>query len=164
MSKVITSTFKTREAAEVALRRLESMGVNDSQVSVIVSENTHETAFNLKRDNKSDEGIAYGGVTGGLVGAVLGALLTAGAVAIPAAGIVISGWLVAGAAGAGAGALTGGFLGGLIGTAIPEYEAKLYEGAIKDGAILLAVRAENAEQAKMIKSMLEDVDAHNIAA
>lgn len=164
MSKVITSTFKTREAAEVALRRLESMGVNDSQVSVIVSENTRDTAFDLKRDNKSDEGIAYGGVTGGLVGAVLGALLTAGAVAIPAAGIVISGWLVAGAAGAGAGALTGGFVGGLIGTAIPEYEAKLYEGAVKDGAILLAVRAENADQAKMIKSMLEDVDAHNIAA
>lgn len=164
MSKVITSTFKTREAAEVALRRLENMGINDSQVSVIVSENTRETAFNFKRDNKSDEGIAYGGVTGGLVGAVLGALLTAGAVAIPAAGIVISGWLVAGAAGAGAGALTGGFLGGLIGTAIPEYEAKLYEGAIKDGGILLAVRAENAEQAKMVKTMLEDIDAHNIAA
>ncbi len=164
MSKVITATFKTRDAAEVALRQLENLGVKDSQVSVVVSENTRDTAFDFKRDNKSDEGIAYGGVAGGLVGAVLGALLTAGAVAIPAAGIVVSGWLVAGAAGAGAGALTGGFLGGLIGTAIPEYEAKLHEGAVQDGAILLAVRAEDAEQAKMVKSMLEDIDAHNIAA
>jgi len=164
MSKVITSTFKTREAAEVALRRLESMGIKDSEVSVIVSENTRNTAFDLKRDNKSDEGIAFGGVTGGLVGAVLGALLTAGAVAIPAAGIVVSGWLVAGAAGAGAGALTGGVLGGLIGTAIPEYEAKMYEGEVRDGAILLAVRAENSEQATQIKDMLKQTDAHDIAA
>lgn len=164
MSSVITSTFKTREAAEVALRRLETLGINDSQISVIVSENTRETAFDFKRDNKSDEGIAYGGVAGGLVGAVLGALLTAGAIAVPAAGIVISGWLVAGAAGAGAGALTGGFVGGLIGTAIPEYEAKLYEGAIKDGAILLAVRSKDHEQTKLVRTVLEETDAHNIAA
>lgn len=164
MSKVVTSTFKTREAAEVALRRLETLGIKDSQVSVIVSENTRDTAFNLKRDNKSDEGIAFGGVAGGLVGAVLGALLTAGAVAIPAAGIVVSGWLISGAAGAGAGALTGGMLGGLIGTAIPEYEAKLYEGEIKDGAILLAVRCESADQEKAVKTMLKDTDAHDIAA
>lgn len=164
MSKVITSTFKTRQAAETALQRLENLGIKDSQVSVIVSENTRDTAFDFKRDNKSDEGIAYGGVTGGLIGAVLGALLTAGAVAIPAAGIVVSGWLISGAAGAGAGALTGGFLGGLIGTAIPEYEAKMHEGAVKEGAILLAVRAEDSDQAKAIKTMLEDTDAHNIAA
>jgi hypothetical protein len=164
MSKVITSTFKTRQAAEVALQRLENLGIKDSQVSVVVSENTRDTAFNFKRDNKSDEGIAWGGVAGGLAGAVLGALLTAGAVAIPAAGIVVSGWLVSGAAGAGAGALTGGFLGGLIGTAMPEYEAKLHEGAVKDGAILLAVRAEDADQAKLVTSMLEETDAHDIAA
>ncbi|MCB1539258.1 MAG: DUF3341 domain-containing protein [Rhodospirillales bacterium] len=164
MSKVITATFKTREAAEVALHRLEALGIGDSQVSVVVSENTREQAFDLKRDNKSDEGIAYGGVAGGLVGAVLGALLTAGAVAIPAAGIVVSGWLVAGAAGAGAGALTGGFVGGLIGTAIPEYEAQLHEGAVREGAILLAVRAADHDQAHQIKTTLEETDAHNIAA
>jgi hypothetical protein len=164
MTKVVTSTFKTRQAAEVALQRLENLGIKDSQVSVIVSENTRDTAFNLKRENKGDKGIAWGGVAGGLAGAVLGALLTAGAVAIPAAGIVVSGWLVSGAAGAGAGALTGGFLGGIIGTAIPEYEAELYDGAVKDGAILLAVRAEDADQAKMVKSMLEETDAHDVAA
>lgn len=164
MSKIITSTFKTRQAAEVALQRLENLGISDSQVSVIVSENTRETAFNLKRDNKSDKGIAWGGVAGGLAGAVLGALLTAGAVAVPAAGIVISGWLVSSAAGAGAGALAGGAVGGLIGTAVPEFEAELYEGAVRDGAILLAVRAETSEQADAIKKMLENTDAHDIAA
>lgn len=164
MSKVVTSTFKTRQAAEVALQRLENLGIKDSQVSVIVSENTRDTAFNLKRENKSDKGIAWGGVAGGLAGAVLASILTAGAVAVPAAGIVISGWLVSGAAGAGAGALAGGALGGLIGTAIPEFEAELYEGAVRDGSILLAVRAEDSEQADRIKAMLESTDAHDIAA
>ncbi|HEY8963571.1 MAG TPA: hypothetical protein VIN59_03810 [Alphaproteobacteria bacterium] len=164
MSKVITATFKTRESAESAIARLERVGVQENQISVVVSENTRDTAFNLERDNKSDKGIAYGGVAGGLVGAVVAGLLSAGAVAIPAVGLVVSGWLVSAAAGAGAGALTGGFLGGLIGTAIPEYEAKMYEGALKDGAILLAVKAKDSEQAKMIEGLLEEVDAHHIAA
>ena len=47
---------------------------------------------------------ADGGVAGGLVGAVIAGLLSAGALAIPAAGLVVSGWLVSAAAGAGAGA------------------------------------------------------------
>ena len=164
MSKVITATFKTRESAEVAIARLERVGIMESQISVVVSENTREAAFNLERDNKSDKGIAYGGVTGGLVGAVIAGLLSAGAVAIPAVGLVVSGWLVSAAAGAGAGALTGGFLGGLIGTAIPEYEAKMYEGALKDGAILLAVKTKDHEQTKLVEAMLEELDAHHIAA
>ncbi len=164
MSKVITASFKTRPAAEYALRQLEDIGINEDQVSVIVSDDTHGTHFNIDRDNKSDEGIVAGGLAGGLVGAVLAALLSAGAVAVPAAGIIISGWLVSAAAGMGAGMAAGGVIGGLIGAGIPEYEAKLYEDAVRKGAILLAVKPESDEQAKAVKETLSAVDAEDVAA
>ena len=39
-------------------------------------------------------------------------------------------------AGAGVGGAVGGIAGALIGLGIPEYEAKRYEGRIKDGGFL----------------------------
>lgn len=164
MSKVITASFKSRPAAEHALRQLEDLGITEDQVSVIVSDDTKGSSFDIDTDNKSDEGIVAGGVAGGLVGAVLAAVLSAGALAVPAAGIIVSGWLVSAAAGMGAGMAAGGLIGGLIGAGIPEYEAKLHEDAVKSGAILLAVRPNDEEQAKLVKETLESLHAQNIAA
>jgi hypothetical protein len=42
-------------------------------------------------------------------------------------------------AGAAGGAAAGGLTGALVGMGIPEYEAKRYEGKVKDGNILLSV-------------------------
>ncbi|PZP53482.1 MAG: hypothetical protein DI586_10990 [Micavibrio aeruginosavorus] len=164
MSGVITASFDTREAAEKALHKLENAGVTESQVSIIISDDTHGTHFTVDRESKSDEGIVAGGLAGGLVGAVLASILSAGALAVPAAGIVISGWLVSAAAGMGAGMAAGGVIGGLIGAGIPEDEAKVYEDAVKSGAILMAVRPESDEQSATVKSALSATDAHNIAA
>lgn len=164
MSRIITASFDTRNAAENALRQLENLGVTESQVSVIVSDDTHGTHFITDRENKSDEGIVAGGLAGGLVGAVIAGVLSAGALAVPAAGIVISGWLVSAAAGMGAGMAAGGVIGGLIGAGIPEHEAQAYEDAVKGGAILMAVRPSNEDQADTVKATLSTLDAHNIAA
>jgi uncharacterized membrane protein len=40
-------------------------------------------------------------------------------------------------AGLGVGAAAGGLIGALVGMGIPEYEAKRYEGRVKDGGILV---------------------------
>lgn len=164
MSGVITASFDTREAAEQALHKLENVGVTEGQVSIIVSDDTHGSHFTIDRDNKSDEGIVAGGLAGGLVGAVIAGVLSAGALAVPAAGIVISGWLVSAAAGMGAGMAAGGVIGGLIGAGIPEHEAKVYEDAVKSGAIVMAVRPDNEEQSATVKNALSSTDAHNVAA
>ena len=42
-------------------------------------------------------------------------------------------------AGVGASAATGGLIGALVAMGIPEYEAKRYEGRVKDGGVLLSV-------------------------
>lgn len=44
-------------------------------------------------------------------------------------------------AGLGVGGAVGGLIGALVGMGIPEYEAKRYEGLVKEGGVLLSVHA-----------------------
>jgi hypothetical protein len=51
---------------------------------------------------------------------------------------------VAALTGVGVGGTLGGITGALVGMGIPEYEAKRYEGRVKEGAILLSVHSDNS--------------------
>lgn len=164
MSKIITATFKTRESAYSALRDLESIGVTDKQVSMVVTDETRGKSFNIEKSSKADEGAATGATVGGIIGAIAAAIAGAGALAIPGLNVVVAGTLVSALAGLGAGAATGGLIGGLIGAGIPEHEAKLYEDEIKNGAILVAVEPSSDSQREQVKNILSRRDAHNIAA
>jgi hypothetical protein len=66
-------------------------------------------------------------------------------------------------AGAGVGAAAGGLTGALIGMGIPEYEAKLYEGKIKEGNILIAVHSDNRDETKRAKEIFERAGAHDVS-
>ena len=48
--------------------------------------------------------------------------------------------------------MVGGLIGALIGMGIPEYEAKRYEGLVKQGRILLSVHCDNSDWVKRAKS------------
>lgn len=161
---MITAIFGTRTAAETALKQLDSIGVLESQVSLIVTEQTRGNHFKIEDNTKMDKGAVAGATFGGLVGAVFASVLGAGAIAIPGLNLVVAGSLIAGLAGFGAGAATGGIVGGLIGAGIPEHEAKIYEDKLKAGNILLAVKPSNDEQADRIEQILKSSDAYDIAA
>jgi hypothetical protein len=47
---------------------------------------------------------------------------------------------------------------------IPEYEAKRYEGRVKDGGILLSVHSGSSEAVKRAKAILEGTGAQDISA
>jgi imidazolonepropionase-like amidohydrolase len=47
---------------------------------------------------------------------------------------------------------------------IPEYEAKRYEGAVKDGGTLLSVHCDTSEEIKIAKEALRDTGAHDISS
>lgn len=164
MSHRTTATFKTRRAAEDALRQIENLGITEDHISLIVTDETHGNSFNIEEHSKADEGLATGATAGGLVGLVIGALSTATAMAIPGLNIVVSGALVSAMAGLGAGAASGGIIGALVGAGIPEHEAKIYENEVKTGAILMAVETEDKEMRDRVKEILEREDAYNIAA
>jgi hypothetical protein len=67
-------------------------------------------------------------------------------------------------AGAGVGGTVGGLTGALVGAGIPEYEAKRFEGRIKDGGILVSVHCDNSEWTSRAKDILERTGAQDVSS
>ena len=88
-----------------------------------------------------------------------------GALAIPGLGPVIAaGPIVAALAGVGAGGALGGLAGALIGLGIPEYEAKRYEGRVRNGGILLSVHCDDSEWTRRAEEILKRTGAEDVSA
>jgi hypothetical protein len=106
-----------------------------------------------------------GAGTGAVLGGRLGWLAGIGALAIPGLGpFIAAGPIMAALAGAGVGGAVGGLTGALIGMGIPEYEAKRYEGRVKDGGILLSIHADTSDQIKVAKDVLKQTGAQDISS
>jgi hypothetical protein len=67
-------------------------------------------------------------------------------------------------AGIGSGGVVGGIVGALVGMGIPEYEAKRYEGRIKEGGILLSVHCDNNDWTKKAKDLLKETGAEDVSS
>ena len=151
---LITASFKNHADVEAVLHRLKMMGVTEKQIGVVMSDETHGKHFRIENHSKVDQGIAAGATFGGIVGGILAAIVGGGILPVPGLNLILAGGVVSALAGGGVGAATGGLIGGLIGLGIPEHEAKLYEGKLRSGGILLAVEAANSEQADKIRKVL----------
>jgi hypothetical protein len=64
----------------------------------------------------------------------------------------------------GSGGVVGGIIGAITGLGIPEYEAKRYEGRIREGGILLSVHSDNSDWTKKAKEILERTGAQDISS
>lgn len=88
-----------------------------------------------------------------------------GALAIPGVGPLLAAGPIMGAlAGLGVGGAVGGLVGALVGMGIPEYEAKRYEGRVKDGGILVSVHCDSSEEVSRAKDILKATGAEDIAS
>lgn len=154
----ITHVVKNRATAQAIFMQLEAVGISERQISLVMTDEARGSHFNLRESSKVDEGTAAGASVGGLVGIIAGAILSAGVIVIPGLNLVVTGALVSSLAGLGAGAVVGGLAGGLIGSGIPEHEAKLYEKELKEGNVLIAVNAENHDQEKAIREIFKTAD------
>ncbi len=162
MSKTITAVFNTRNEAESALRMLDKAGFTKDQVTLLVTEETRGQHFGISEGTKTAEGAADGAAIGGLTGALYLGLATAGALLVPGLNIVVYGTVIGGLVGLGAGGVTGGLIGALVGLGTPEHEAKLYEDAVRKGAILVAVQADDASSAGIVTAILKDGNAESV--
>jgi hypothetical protein len=157
--------YRTRAAAESGVDALIQNGYRNEDISVLLPENVGTKDFAHQKDTKAPEGATTGGVTGGIVGGTLGLLAGIGALAIPGLGPFIAAGPIMGAlAGIGAGGAVGGLIGALVGMGIPEYEAKRYEGMVREGGILLSVHCDNSDWVKRAKDILERSGAHDISS
>lgn len=116
-----------------------------------------------EKHSKAPEGATAGGVTGGIIGGALGLLAGIGALAIPGMGpFIAAGPLMATLSGIGAGGTLGGIIGALAGAGIPEFEAKRYQNRLKEGGVLLSIRANNDDLAKRWKDVLKKQGAEDV--
>jgi hypothetical protein len=157
--------YPTRAAVENAVDVLKSENFRNTDISVLMADNVGSKDFAHEKDTKIPEGTAAGAATGAVAGGILGWLAGIGALAIPGVGPFIAAGPIMGAlAGAGALGTMGGIVGALVGMGIPEYEAKRYEGRIKDGGVLLSVHCDNSDWVKRAKDVLERTGAEDVAS
>jgi hypothetical protein len=157
--------FESRLQVEHAVDELKLQGFRNSDISVLMPSKTESQDFAHEKSTKAPEGAATGATGGLAIGGALGWLVGAGALAIPGIGpFVAAGPIMAAIAGAGIGGAVGGIAGGLVGLGIPEYEAKRYEGIVKNGGLLMSVHVDDSEWSKKAKQILEDTGAKDISS
>lgn len=163
-NKAIFGIYKSKNEAETGVTILKNNGFRMSDISVLMPSESGSQDLIHTKATKAPEGAATGAGTGGLLGGVLGLLVGAGALSIPGVGpFIAAGPIMAGLAGLGLGSTVGILGGALIGYGIPEYEAKKYEGRIKEGGVLLSVHVDDTEWAEKAKRTLHSTGAEDIA-
>jgi hypothetical protein len=157
--------YKSVAHAEQAVDTLIAAGFSNSAISVLTPDTNSTRDFAHHKDTKAPEGTTAGVATGGVIGGTLGVLAGVGLLAIPGVGpFIAAGPIMAGLAGLGVGGAVGGLVGALVGMGIPEYEAKRYEGSVKDGGTLLSVHCDTADQVSRAKDMLKSSGATDISS
>lgn len=152
-------------SAERAVDDLVAAGYSNADVSVLMTDAETTKDFAHEKNTKAPEGTAIGVTTGGVVGGTLGLLAGIGALAIPGVGPLIAAGPIMGAlAGLGVGGAVGGIVGALAGMGVPEYEAKRYEGRVKNGGVLLSVHCETSDEIHRAKEILKTTGAEDISA
>jgi hypothetical protein len=157
--------YTTVPAADLATDKLMKEGFLASNISALMPENLGSREIGTEKATKAPEGVTAGVSTGAVVGGTLGLLAGIGALAIPGVGpFIAAGPIMAALAGLGVGGAVGGFTGALIGMGIPEYEAKRYEGRIKNGGILLSAHCDTSEEIKRAKEVMKETGAEDISS
>jgi hypothetical protein len=158
--------YRTVAQAERAADTLVTQGFfANSDISVLLPDTQSTKEFAHEKHTKAPEGTTTGAVTGGAIGGTLGLLAGIGALAIPGLGpFIAAGPIMAALAGVGAGGAVGGLVGALVGMGIPEYEAKRYEGRVKEGGILLSVHCSTSDDIARAKEILKRTGADDIAS
>jgi len=150
--------YAKADEAGTAVDVLLSRGFSASEISVVLSGNETTRAFVLsttKATEREPDGLVRG----------FPRLENPGEFEVPEVGLLIAaGPLMTTLTGVVAGGSQGGLAGAFIGIGIPEYEARLYEGAVKDGGTLLSVHYGESNRMSSAKNALENTGAEGIAS
>ena len=147
------------------LNSLRDIGVRESEISLIMPHEDGGGDIAIQGNTKAPEGAATGAGSGMVLGGVLGWMAGIGALAIPGLGpFIAAGPIMAALSGAALGGAAGTLTGGLIGLGFSEYEAKQYEGYLRDGNALISVSVADSDEASRVKEIFKDADAKHISS
>src|SRR6266550_3935540 len=154
MAKAVFGLVDSEGQAERLVEGLKTAGFSNNDISVLCPDKSGTRDFAHEQHTKAPEGAATGAGTGGLLGAGLGWLVGIGSLAIPGVGpLIAAGPIMAALSGAAVGAAVGGLTGALVGLGVPEYEAKQYEGKIREGNILISVHTDDGTELDRAKEV-----------
>ncbi|MCR4430824.1 MAG: general stress protein [Tepidanaerobacteraceae bacterium] len=170
MVKTVIGVFDSREQADKAVSHMRSSGFDTNEISIVAKggKNGSDGAEGNGNDGDDEDGgtldmdtIADGTTAGGALGGLAGLALGAGVLAVPGLGPIIAAGPIAGLI---SGAATGGVAGGLLDMGIPEERGRYYEGEVRKGRILAAVKTHEQKvgnaAAIMRKNGAKDVETH----
>jgi hypothetical protein len=168
--KAVFGAFETRMELENTVDNLKAQGFRNSDISVLIpnGDDGKEGFVDIRADDfetKATEGATTGAIGGIAFGGALGWLAGAGALLIPGVGpFVAAGPIMAAIAGAGIAGTIGGVAGALMGSGIPENEAKKYEEYLKGGAMLLSVHADDMDWMNRARLILQSGGAIDVTS
>lgn len=159
----VFAIFRDRLGVENAVDSLKAEGFSSNDISVLCPDKSSTKDFAHEKATKAPEGASAGTATGAALGGTFGWLVGIGSLAIPGVGpLIAAGPIMAALAGAGVGGALGGLTGALIGLGIPEYEAKRYEGIVKNGGYLISVHSNDSNQTKRAKEIFSAAGGQDI--
>lgn len=165
--KVVTGLFRDRERAERAIAAVASNGYAPNDINVVIDDDARQR-YLASREAKDSalarteaDGVDLGGPAGGTLGTLFTAMTAVGTfLLVP--GLVIAGPIAQALTAAGAAAVTGGLIGALHDWGIPKERIDHYEVAIKDGGILLGVKARSEDDAQLIEGVWKAIGAERL--
>ena len=160
-ARMVTGLFTNKESAERGYRSATQLGYENSDIDVLMSEETRNRYFSPGHDTKTDlssnatkdaakdgKSADLGGPTGGTIGTMAPALAGVGTLLlIPVLGVLAAGPIAVALTAAGAVGLAGALIGALTKWGIPERRIEEYEQGIRAGGILMGVKPRSDEDA-----------------
>lgn len=157
---LVTALFHDAEAVERAYDVATRLGYEKSDISLLMSEESRQRHFadsqvgaeladkaKQSTENAGPDVTELGGPVGGTLGTVAPVAAAVGA-AMLLPGLVFAGPIAVALAAAGAVGVAGGIVGALVNWGIPKNRVKDYETEIRDGGILMGVKARSEEDAR----------------
>jgi hypothetical protein len=145
MAQFVTALFRDRLSANAAVEQLVQARFSRDDIGVMVSESTLGRELGVSRSGAP--------CASGVFGAIVASLVAVGSMAFPSLGVRAAGPLAPALVGAAAAA--GSLLGALVGAGLPETEARLAADRLHGGAILFAVRVDQADDARLARELLK---------
>lgn len=169
MNKVVLGVFTDQFDVENTVNELEQLGIDASEISIIMHDKQSARVFADDTGADVAEGAVSGAATGGALGALAGLL---SATVIPGIGAFLIGGPIAAAlgltgaaagalSGAATGVLAGGLIGGLIGLGLSDEDAEVYEEHIRSGRTLVAVPVDERMEDD-VRQIFVERNAQNI--
>ena len=168
----VVGVFQTPASAYEAVDKLKSIRIKKEKINLLVPGDPEKAVKEIPTTEAEQPGMgaAVGGVVGGAFGAAAGVSLggAAASVLLPGVGPIIAvgilGAAILGAISAAGGAAAGDALEKSLDQGLPIDEIYVYEDALRQGRSIVAVLAENDEQADAAREVLERTGAESIDA